>query len=194
MSAEELAVRVLAQMEPLLPYMLAVTAATAAALVPLLLLSRGLWVDQPRFRWLGLFFGLSTGDCARLACAWSKLVLLLGYLAAFRKLDTANYLLFLAFGAVYAVSFHDLARIPGRILWLALELVALVSCNLLCGYIRDVNGAALLRTAYILMAIFMSLFGAYLFLIELNDISAGRHTELGYEWQKGPEDEEGEGR
>lgn len=187
MNGYEAALRVLVQVEPLLPLLLIVAVPTLIALPVLLLASRGLWVDRRAFHWLGLFLGLKGWDCVRLSGAWVKLLLLLAYLAAFQKLSAAHYLLFLIAGLAYCLSPRDLARIPGRVLWLLLELVALVSCNLLCGYIREVNGAALIVAAYALMAAFTALFGAYLFLTELNDISAGRHTKLEYEWQENPE-------
>lgn len=187
MNGYEAALRVLVQVEPLLPLLLIVAVPTLIALPVLLLASRGLWVDRRAFHWLGLFLGLKGWDCVRLAGAWVKLLLLLAYLIFFQKLSAANYLLVLIPGIVYCGSARDLARIPGRLVWFFLELVALMSCNLLCGYIRDVNGAALVVAAYVLMAAFTALFGVYLFLTELNDISAGRRTKLEYEWQENPE-------
>ena len=188
MSAWEAIVRVLAQMEPLVPYMLYAVAATIIVLPFLLLSARGLWIDRPAFRRIGMFLGLRGWDCVRLAGAWVKLLLLLAYLASFRRLDIAQYLLFLIAGTAFVISASDHARIPGRVLWLALEFIALLSCGMLGGYIHDVNGAAIYRAAYWMMAIFTALFGVYLFLTELNDISTGRRTELGCEWEKTTEE------
>ena len=189
MSAAELLVRVLAQVQPLLPYMLIVTAVTTAALAALLFASRGLWVDQRRFRWLGLFFGLSTWDSIRLAGAWVKLLLLFTYLVLFKRLGMAEYLLFLASGVAYTLSRNHWIRIPGRIMWNVLEATALVSCNLLCGYVHEVSVFSKYLLVYCLMAVFSALFGVYLFFTELNDISAGRQINLGNEWEKVTEEE-----
>ena len=57
MSAWEAIVRVLAQMEPLVPYMLYAVAATIIVLPVLLLSARGLWIDRPAFRRIGMFLG-----------------------------------------------------------------------------------------------------------------------------------------
>ena len=186
MTFSELAVRVLAQAEPLLLHMLAVAVPTILLLPVLLFLGRSVWVNQRRFRWLGLFLGLSGWDCLRLACAWIKLLLLISFLAAFQKLDASRCLLFLVPGVVGCLSVRGALRVPGRLMWFALEFVALLSCNMVCGYIRDVSAETFLYVLYICMALFSVLFGGYLFLTELNDISAGRGTNFEYEWDTEP--------
>lgn len=192
MSYSELAIRILAQAEPLLLHMLAVAVPTILLLPVFLHLSRTVWVDQKRFRWLGLFLGLSGWDCLRLACAWIKLLLLISFLAAFRKLGTPHYLMFLAPGVLQCMSARGALRVPGRLVWFALELAALLSCNMVCGYIRDVTADTFFYLLYICMALFTALFGIYLFLTELNDISAGRGTNFEYEWNAGAGRDEGE--
>ncbi len=182
MSAAELAIRILAQAEPLLPYMLAAVVPTALLLPLFLRLGSGLWVNQRRFRWIGLFVGLDWWDCLRLACSWIKLLLLISFLTIFRKMNVPHYLLFVIPGALQCFSRRGALRIPGRLLWLALELAALMSCNMVCGYIRDVSADAYLYTIYACIAIFTALFGIYLFLTELNDISEGRSMNFEYEW------------
>lgn len=182
MTLSELAIRVLAQAEPLLLHMLAVAIPSILLLPVVLHLGRSLWVDQRRFRWMGLFLGLSGWDCLRLACSWIKLLLLISFLAAFRKLSVPHYLLFLVPGVLGSLSARGALRMPGRLVWFGLEVVALMSCNMVCGYIRDVTAETLFYVLYICMALFTALFGVYLFLTELNDISAGRGTNFEYEW------------
>ena len=186
MSIEELLVRVLAQVQPLVPYMLVVTAATVAVLAILLVLSRGLWVDQKRFRWLGLFVDLKTGESVCLACAWIKLLMLLCLLAVFQKLSVAHYLLFLLPGILYALWPRRPARMPGKLIWLALEFAALLSCGLICGYVRDIEAGVKYQVIYGIMALFTAVFGVYLFLIELDDISSGRSAHLGRNRKENP--------
>lgn len=182
MTFSELAVRVLAQAEPLLLPMLAVAVPTMVLLPVFLHFGRDVWVDQRRFRWFGLFLGLSGWDCLRLACAWIKLLLLISFLAAFRKLSAPHCLLFLVPGVLECLSARGALRVPGRLVWFGLEFVALLSCNMVCGYIREVSAETLFYVLYICMALFTALFGVYLFLTELNDISAGRGTNFEYEW------------
>lgn len=193
MSAAELAIRILAQAEPLLPYMLAAVLPTAVLLPVLLLLGRGVWVNQRRFRWLGLFVGLGRWDCLRLACSWIKLLLLVSFLVIFRKLHAPHYLLFAVPGLLQCISSRRAWRVPGRLIWFALELAALLSCNMVCGYILDVNTDLYFRALYVCIALFTALFGFYLFLTELNDISEGRGTNLEYEWNPAAGRDAGDG-
>lgn len=184
MTLSELAFRLLAYAEPLLPFMLA-AAVSAAVLLPLLLrLGRNVWVDQRRFRWLSLFLGLDSWECLRLACSWIKLVLLICFLAAFQKLGLSHYLLFFIPGLLQCLSGRGVLRVPGRLVWFALEFVALISCNMVCGYIHDMSASTFFYVLYVFMALFSALFGIYLFLTELNDISSGRGASLEYEWSK----------
>ena len=190
MTFSELAVRVLAQAEPLLIHMLAVAVPTILLLPVFLHLGGKVWVDQRRFRWLSLFLGLGGWDCLRLACAWIKLLLLISLLAVFRKLGVSHYLMFLVPGVIQCLSVRGALRVPGRLVWFALQFVALLSCNMVCGYIQDVAAETFLYVLYICMALFTALFGVYLFLTELNDISAGRSANLEYEWNTGADHSE----
>lgn len=178
MSAEELLVRVLTQVQPMLPYMAAVAGATILALLPLLALSRDIWMDQGRFRWLGLFYSLGTGESVCLACVWIKVVLLISLLVDFRKPAAARYMLFLIPAALYALWPRRFSRLPVRAFWIMLESAALLSCGLICGYIHDMHAGQGYRIIYVAMALFTALFGIYLFFMELDDISSGRKTDI----------------
>lgn len=182
MTMQEAILRVLAQVQPLLPYLIFVTAATLLALPLVLLLSRNVWVNEGRFRWVSIFFGLRFSDSVRLACAWIKLLVLAAYLVGFRKLEFLHYLLFLVPGLIYVLAPHSLLQSPSRLFWMFLELVGLVSSNLICGYILDMGAGVGFWVVYIMMAVFTALFGGYLFFMELNDISAGRSTDVEGEW------------
>ncbi len=179
----EIAWRIFAEIQPALPYVIAVAAITLLLLPILLFLCRRLWVSQRRFRWLSLFFGLKASECVRVACSWIKLLLVLAYLIAFQKLSLIHYELLLIPGLLYVLSPWDWLRIPGRLLWLVLEMAGLLSCNLICGYIREMSSGLLFPAVYCLMAFLEGLFACYLFLTEINDISAGRALNLEREWK-----------
>lgn len=183
MSAEELLIRTMAQVFPLLPYMLVVAISSAIVLPVLLILSRGLWADQRRFRFLSLFFALSARESICLACVWIKLLLLVSFLVSFQKLDVPQYLLFFLPGAIYVLWTRRKTRLLGRALWLVLESAALMSCSLICGYIQYVHAGLHFIVVYVIMAVFTALFGVNLFLLELDDISAGRKMDLEHDRQ-----------
>lgn len=178
MTVQETLLRIFYAALPLLPFMAAAGGATAAALAALLALSRGLWVDRPAFRWLGLFFGLGRWDCARLGCAWLKLCLLLAYLAAFQKLTAAHYVLFAAPALLFCVQPRTPGSIPGSLLGCVMELVGVGAANIVCGYIRDMHPGAGFVVVYVLISVFLALYAVYLFLTELNAVSNGRRVQV----------------
>lgn len=189
MNADELLVRTMARVYPLLPYMFIVSFATIAVLLALLMLCRGLWVSQKRFRVLGLFYDMNMRESVTLACAWIKLLLLLSYLIGFRQLRVEHYLLFLLSGLLCVVLTRRILRMPLRLLWFALECGALLSCNMICSYIQTVYAGKWYLIAYIIMSIVTALFGVYLFLAEADAISGGRRPNLERGWEKAVEEE-----
>ena len=61
---------------------------------------------------------------------------------------------------------------------MSVEFAGLLSCGLICGYIRDMQAGLRYYLIYIAMALFTALFGLYIFLTELDDISNGRSANL----------------
>lgn len=177
MSFQEILTRVAVQVEILLPYLILVTVLTAALLPLLLIRGKKIWVDQPSFRWMGIFYSLDLRLSLCMSCAWIKLLLVLGYLIMAKPLDLEQYIIFLIVGVTYTAAMLDPRKLPFRLVWLALQTVALFSCNVLCSYIQDVGAKGMLTVMYIILALFSSLFSAYLFLNELNDISEGRNPK-----------------
>lgn len=174
MTFQELALRIFYAAQPLLPFLGAVGVSTCALLAALLLLSRGLWFDRPAFRWLGLFYGLGKYDCVRLGSAWVKLSLLLSYLIAFQKLEGIHYLVILIPSLLFSIQIRSPKGIPANLLGCLMELVGLGAANVVCGYIRDFHPGAGFVVVYVLISLFLALYGVYLFLTELNVISNGR--------------------
>ena len=80
MSAKELLLRVLLELRPMLPGTAAVVAASLLVLPTLLGCCKTAWVNDPRFRVAGLFFGLTGRDACFLSCAWIKLIVMLGFI------------------------------------------------------------------------------------------------------------------
>ena len=174
MTLQEFLVRMLVFIQPLLPVALAVLAVTTAAVLLLAGLSRNMRADQKRFQWLGLFFDLSLLDCARIGCAWLKLVLVSVYLIAFRSLTAADIILILVPSLLGAVRFHNVRGTIGNLLWLAVEFAALISTNLVCGFINTFSSGAGMMAIYVCMAVFTALLALFLFLTELGEISERR--------------------
>lgn len=178
MTMHEFLLRMLVAIQPALPSVLAVLLITMAVAAVLLVQAKGFWVDQKRFRWLGVFYELEAEDRVCLACSWLRLLLLLTFLVQFQKLDAIRCILFLVPSLLCVLMTKTLKKIPGKFLWFVLEIVALVTTNLVCGFYHDVQSSAGFLVVYVLMALFTALLGIYLFLMDLSDISEGRRAHI----------------
>lgn len=159
---------------PLLPIALTVLGLTTVAVLILAAFSKRMNVEQKRFRWLGLFFNLSILDCVRIACSWLKLVLVAVYLVAFESLVAGDLILILVPGLIGAIRFHSFRNTVSNILWLVVEFAALISTNLVCGFIHTFNSGIAMMAVYVCMAVFTVLLAVFLFLTELGEISERR--------------------
>lgn len=168
----------LISVQPVLPAVLAVVVLTLAVFFVLFFQSNHLWVNQKRFRWVGIFFELTKAEAVRLACLWLKLALLIVYLIMFEPLTMTGYLLIVVPGLIHALWPKNIKKIPSRLLWLVVEMIGLISANLVCGFYQDTNAGAAMLVIYIFMSLFIALFGCYLFLTELNEISEGRSVQI----------------
>lgn len=178
MTIQEFLLRMLAAIQPVLPAVLGILLVTMIVTAVLFVQVKGLWVDQKRFRWLGVFYGLDTRGLICLSCSWLKLMLLLALLVQFQKLDVSRCILFLIPALLYIMAAAGGRKVFGKLLWLAAEVVALVSTNLVCGFYHDVQRSAVFIAIYVFMALFTALLGIYLFLMELSDISEGRSANI----------------
>jgi len=174
MTLQELLLRMLVPLQPVIPILLAVLGISMAVCMLLAVESSGLWVNSRHFRWLGVLFGLNRWECVRLGCSWLKLLFTLVSLLFFSRPSAVIYIFVLVSGLLYTLDGKAPHRFMGRLLWLALEMAGLVATNLICGFYRDMNGGMWFLLIYVVMALFMMLFGLYLFLTEIGDISEGR--------------------
>lgn len=179
MSAKELTLRVLMALRPMLPGLIAVAAVTLLVLPFLLVACKKAWVNDPRFRVAGLFYGLSGRDACFLACSWIKLILMLVFIIGFQKLVPVQYLMVLLPGILGIICACSGGSKLKTLLWLVLQMAGLLSVNLICGFIRDMAGDAVFVIIYVIMGLFLGFFSVYLFLTELGTLSAGREMTAG---------------
>lgn len=179
MSAKELTLLVLMALRPMLPGLIAVAAVTLLVLPFLLVACKKAWVNDPRFRVAGLFYGLSGRDTCFLACSWIKLILMLVFIIGFQKLAPVQYLMVLLPGILGIICARSGGSKLKTLLWLVLQMAGLLSVNLICGFIRDMAGDAVFVIIYVIMGLFLGFFSVYLFLTELGTLSAGREMTAG---------------
>lgn len=182
MSITELLLRVLAQLRPALPALIAAVVLTLAASLVLAVYVRGIWVQEKRFSLGGLFFGLGRTDSVRLSCAWLRLIFLIVFLLCFQKLELLHYEMLLIPSILFSVMEKKTARAAANLLWAMLDLLGLLSANLVCGYVLDMDGGLGFMLLYVAMGLFLALFNIYLFLNELDYISDQRSVDPEQIW------------
>lgn len=178
MNLEEYLLRILIALQPMVPSMVAVVLVTCFVLPVALYLAKGLWVDQVNFTWFGIFYGLQWKDCVRLSSCWIKMIVMIVFVVQFQKLTLIHYVCFLAVGVLYALDFKAPLRTVGHLFWVAVEVIAVATVNIICGYILDVNAGLVFILMYVLLGMFVALFAVYSFITEVNEISSGRRANL----------------
>lgn len=183
MSVGEIAVRILAELRPALPGVIAAVVATLAALLILSLMSRGVWVSDRRFPLPSLFFSLEGKGVLRLACAWLKLIFLIVFLVSFQKMALIQYLMILFPGVLLAVLGGGPKQVLSGLFWFVLQMLGLTCANLVCGYIMDMSAGIGFLLIYIAISLFMILFSIYMFLLDLDSISGNRAVDASRIWR-----------
>lgn len=168
----------LVRIQDYIPLLYVLLFLTALWVIVLSLMSRGLWLDRPAIRFVALFFELDTRGMVCLASSWCKLVLFILLVVNFQLYDLSYYLFLLVIGLPYCLFGGGFLRIFGRCFWMSLQMLGLLSTNILCGYIQQVRNTIPYMILYILLSGFFILFGIYLFLTELNDISTERRVNI----------------
>lgn len=191
MNIQEYLLRLLMELKPMLPGAITAIAATLAALVLLIRPARTTWVEKKSFGIAGLFFGLDRKTTLQLSCAWLKLIFLVVFLVGFQKLVLVQYLMLLIPGLLLAFTAGG-RMIAGSLFWLMLQTAGLFCANAVCGYMKDVRADLWFVLIYIALALFLILFGLYLFLTELNTISDARMIDPEEIWGKKVDDGEGD--
>ena len=185
MDIQALIIQIAAAGEPLIPVMVVCVAGTIIASVILFLMAGNVWVDQWRFKILGVFFQLSGYGCYRVAISWLRFLMTVYYVVAFRELGVVHYVAYLMVGILYVLDVKRPGRIPKNILWFLVVTGGLYATNLVCGYIHTLAGVDVMAwVVYVCMGIFLFLFAFYLFFQELEDVSFDRKTEPEKEYGK----------
>ena len=154
--------------------LIAVALLTIVLAVFLSLRCRNVWFNKKNFKWMGLFYSLSAFDSVRIASAWIKLCLVVIFLCRFKPLALPEYFMLAIVGLLTIADIKHPGTIITGFFAILIQIIGLISANVVCSYIIDLQPGFMFMFAYILMAIFLSLYGVYMFLTELNNISKGR--------------------
>jgi len=187
--------QIITKMEPVIPVMLFCLGVTIIIVGVLFIAARTVWVDEARFRLLGIFYGLNGYDCYRLSLSWVRLLMTVFFVVAFRSLDldsnlahilrSPQFSAYLLVGILYVVDFKRPKMIVKNLLWFLAVSCGLFATSIICGYMQSLAGVSIgVTLIYISMSIFMCLFALYLFLMEIETISKDRKIDSEKEYEE----------
>ncbi len=172
----------------MVPVLAAAAIVTFAAVLSLYLMVRSTWLQNRRFQFLSLFFGLDGRASFRLACVWLRLVLVAIFVVRFQTLNRLHYWMLVFPGILSAVTDKSLIKWAENLFWLTLQIIGMLVTNLVCRFVLNMSGGAVFVMIYIAMGLFVTLFSAYLFLNELSSISAQRSLDPHSVWAEEEEE------
>lgn len=184
MTNQEFALRVLYALLDLVPVLAVGLAATVLAVVCLNVLGAKAWIRDRGFAVMGLFFGLDLRGRFRLASIWLRLVFVCYFLAAFRGMSTLHYWAVVVPGLLGAFLDVGLRKWVENLFWLGIQLLGLLSANMICRFVVDMAGGPVFLMIYIAIALFLVLLSVYLFLQELGSLSDHRKVDPREVWAR----------
>ncbi|GEM_PF-4222899 len=168
-------IRIFASIEPAVPQVIVCFAATAVALIALMTFGDMIWINQKRFKLYGIFYGLSTYDCLRLAVSWIRLILTISIVAMFRELATIHYIVYAIEGIIFVCDIKRPSRIFINLVWFILQFLGIVATSLLCDYIKSMMYVSVsIWVIYIFLSLFLVIFSIFIFLNEIDQVSQDR--------------------
>ncbi|WP_317855577.1 hypothetical protein [Chakrabartyella piscis] len=178
MGVQEYILRLMVALQPMLVCIIAVVIITCLCLPILVVKSRGLWFDKANFKFLSLFYKMSFYDCVRLASASVRCIMVVVFVIQFAKLQAIHLVCFGMVAVLYAFDKREMTRTLSNIIWIVVQLVSLLSLNVVCGYILDMSTGVAFVAVYVVLGIFVTLFAIYLFITEINEVSMGRRARI----------------
>lgn len=163
--------------KPLIPCLLALLIASVAAFAIILVKSRGMWFGSKNFA-LSLFSELRSVLAIKLACAWIKCVTVCFFLLSFTQLTGVHYIFVLTPCIIILLLNASLVEWVTHLVSIAIQIIGLFAANILCSYIIQFEMKLAYIFLYVLIAIVLSLYSVYIFISEIDFISARRSIKF----------------
>ena len=156
------------------PALVAAVVMTLAVYLILLLCIRRLRVQGRGTRLAGLFVGLGGRSALHLGVCWLKFAVLAACLLLARPAQTSHYLLLLSLTALALVLGLSLNGLLTEVVGGGLLLAGLAVCSTLLRYLAQIRRDAAILTAYWMLAVFLILCAAAVFLREVAAVPGER--------------------
>lgn len=156
------------------PALVVAVAMTLAVYLILLLCIRRLKVQGRGTRLAGLFVGLEGRGALHLGTAWLKFAFLSACLLLARPVQETHYLLLIALTALALLLGFSLSAVLTEVVGGGLLLAGLVVCSTLQRYLTQIRRDSSILAAYWMLAVFLILCAAVVFLREVAAVSGER--------------------
>lgn len=156
------------------PALVTAVAMTLVVYLILLLYIRRLRVQGRGTHLAGLFVGLEGRSALHLGVSWLKFAILTACLLLAQPAQEAHYLLLLALTALALLLGFSLSALLTELVGGGILLAGLVVCSTLLRYLAQIRRDTSILTAYWMLAIFLILCAAAVFLREVAAVSGER--------------------
>lgn len=188
-------IQLVTKIEPLVVPMLFCMGVTAVVVTIMYLSAKNVWVDEQRFRLLGVFFGLDAYDIYRLSLSWVRFLLTVFFVVAFRYLElqtdlrqvirSPQFCMYTIIGLLYVADYRRPKLILKNLAWFLVISCGLFATSIMSGYMQSLAKPGIgVILIYICMGIFMCLFSLYLFLLEIDEVSRDRKIDPEKEYEE----------
>ncbi len=177
MSISEILLLLFYSLEPIAVAMLACAVVIFVIFSVIFLLVIKMKIKDKRFAVLGIFYELGISQAVRLSCSLIKLCLIFFYLVMFQELAFVHYLFLAIPCVIIIIEKNSPIKIISNAISIVIQIIAVLTTNLLCSYILTFNMGLIFILVYVLIAIATLFYSVYIFIVEMDAISAKRSID-----------------
>lgn len=164
--------------KPLLPCIFVILASTITMFAWIIVKSKGIWFGKKNFEQFGLFIELHSGLALKLACLWIKLITVCFYLLSFSQLETIHYIFLLVPCVMIVILSFSVMEFITHFIGIVIQFIGVIAANILCSYIMQFEMKVNYILIYVLIAVILILYSLYIFITEVDFVSARRRVKI----------------
>lgn len=164
--------------KPLLPCIFVIVVATVAMFSFILIKSKGIWFGKKNFEQFGLFVELHSSLALKLACLWIKLIVVCYYLLSFTQLEVIHYIFLIVPCIIILIFSFSVMEFITHFFGIVIQFIGVLAANILCSYIMQFEMKISYVFIYVLIAMILILYSVYIFITEVDFVSARRSVKI----------------
>lgn len=177
MDFKELILRVLLELQPLVPLIFIALGVTSLLLLLMLIRYKKFKLGNSKQASVGLFFGLSKFNSLQLALVLLKAIVVLYYAIILKELKFVDYIIILVPCVMYCTFNNNASKILENFFWTIIQVIGLVASKLIYSYAFKEHANVYLKYLYFGIVIIMFIYTIYLFWNDIIYISNQRDVD-----------------